>query len=162
MAPPRTATPKSTRARTSQRNGDSASATSSKGATGRSAQTNDGQQQLTCPECGRTFTRAAALGAHRRHAHGVVGASASSKAKAPTSSSQAGTRRATRAAATPRAARKRSAAGTAAQRSRSTSNGSQRDQLLATIFPSGIPAREDVIRAVNAWLDEAERLAELR
>ena len=37
-----------------------------------------------------------------------------------------------------------------------------RDALLATLFPRGIPAREDVIRAVNNWLDEAERLARAR
>jgi hypothetical protein len=36
-----------------------------------------------------------------------------------------------------------------------------RDLLLQTIFPSGVPAREDVIRAANAWLDEADRLARL-
>ena len=34
--------------------------------------------------------------------------------------------------------------------------------LLAVIFPAGIPPRQDVIRAVNNWLDEAERLARLR
>ena len=28
---------------------------------------------LTCPECGKTFTRAAALGAHRKMTHGVAG-----------------------------------------------------------------------------------------
>ena len=31
--------------------------------------------EFVCPECGRSFTRAAALGAHRRQAHGVVGVS---------------------------------------------------------------------------------------
>src|SRR5438132_538161 len=30
---------------------------------------------LTCPECGRTFTRPQGLGAHRRQAHGVIGTS---------------------------------------------------------------------------------------
>jgi hypothetical protein len=34
--------------------------------------------------------------------------------------------------------------------------------LLAALFPSGIPPREDVIRAVNQWLDEGERLAAMR
>ena len=33
-----------------------------------------------CPECGRTFTRAAALGTRRRQADGVAGASAPSAA----------------------------------------------------------------------------------
>jgi hypothetical protein len=37
-----------------------------------------------------------------------------------------------------------------------------RDGLLQSLFPSGIPAREDAIRQVNAWLDEAERLARMR
>jgi hypothetical protein len=36
-----------------------------------------------------------------------------------------------------------------------------RDALLQTLFPSGIPARTEVIRAVNSWLDEADRLAQL-
>jgi len=31
--------------------------------------------------------------------------------------------------------------------------------LLRTLFPNGIPADEGVIRSVNSWLDEAERLA---
>jgi hypothetical protein len=30
---------------------------------------------------------------------------------------------------------------------------------LQTLFPNGVPPRESVIRNVNAWLDEAERLA---
>jgi hypothetical protein len=34
-----------------------------------------------------------------------------------------------------------------------------RDALLGALFPKGIPARESVIRDLNAWLDEAERLA---
>jgi hypothetical protein len=33
--------------------------------------------------------------------------------------------------------------------------------LLRELFPNGLPAREAVIRAVNRWLDEAERLAGL-
>ena len=37
-----------------------------------------------------------------------------------------------------------------------------RDGLLQSLFPTGIPAREDAIRQVNAWLDEAERLARMR
>jgi hypothetical protein len=36
------------------------------------------------------------------------------------------------------------------------------DALLESLFPNGIPAREQVIRAVNAWLDEADRLAQMR
>jgi hypothetical protein len=34
-----------------------------------------------------------------------------------------------------------------------------RDALLRALFPNGIPARESVIRDLNAWLDQAERLA---
>ena len=34
-----------------------------------------------------------------------------------------------------------------------------RDALLGALFPNGIPARESVIRDLNAWLDQAERLA---
>jgi hypothetical protein len=37
-----------------------------------------------------------------------------------------------------------------------------RDALLRALFPQGIPPREDVVREVNAWLDQAARLAELR
>jgi hypothetical protein len=38
-------------------------------------------------------------------------------------------------------------------------SGVNRDALLQSIFPNGVPAREEVIRRANAWLDEAERLA---
>jgi hypothetical protein len=30
------------------------------------------------------------------------------------------------------------------------------------LFPQGIPPRENVIRQVNQWLDEADRLGRLR
>jgi hypothetical protein len=36
-----------------------------------------------------------------------------------------------------------------------------RDALLQALFPNGIPARENVIRELNGWLDEAERLSRL-
>jgi hypothetical protein len=36
-----------------------------------------------------------------------------------------------------------------------------RDALLKALFPNGIPPREDVIRAVNSWLDDAERLTRM-
>src|SRR5262245_66565201 len=49
----------------------------------RSATTKEGSKSekdaLTCPECGRTFARPAALGAHRKLKHGVAGASANAK-----------------------------------------------------------------------------------
>jgi len=35
-----------------------------------------------------------------------------------------------------------------------------RDALLALVYPNGIPARENVIRAISSWLAEAERLAQ--
>jgi hypothetical protein len=101
--------------------------------------------EFKCPECGRTFARAAALGAHRRRAHGVVGATAKTR----------------RRSARPTQARK-----TAAVRRRSRTNAParqavNRDALLQTVFPNGVPAREAVIRAANDWLDQAERLAKM-
>ena len=85
---------------------------------------------FTCPECGKSFTRAASLGAHRNRAHGISGASSSRRARPATPRRTAGT--------------------------------VDRDALLASLFPNGIPARERLIREVNAWLDEAERLAAQR
>jgi hypothetical protein len=37
-----------------------------------------------------------------------------------------------------------------------------RDALLKALFPNGMPAREEVVRAATAWLDQAEQLAGLR
>jgi hypothetical protein len=37
-----------------------------------------------------------------------------------------------------------------------------RDALLQALFPTGLPARESVIRAANEWLDQAEQLAKLK
>jgi len=34
--------------------------------------------------------------------------------------------------------------------------------LLRALFPNGVPPREGVIRDVNRWLDEADRLSRLR
>jgi hypothetical protein len=126
----------------------------------------DARTGLTCPECGRTFARAAGLGAHRRQAHGVAG----------TSARAAGSRRGRRRSAAPRAqnARSRSTAtrnrrrgGSAegrprAQNPSSGANGIDRDALLRTLFPNGVPAREEALRAVSKWLDEADRLAAMR
>jgi predicted RNA-binding Zn-ribbon protein involved in translation (DUF1610 family) len=111
--------------------------------------------EFTCPECGRTFTRAAALGAHRKRAHGVAGQSAQAQR------SRARQQSAKRSPATKRAA----PAASRAPRSSTASpsgNGINRDTLLKTIFPDGMPAREDVIRAATGWLDDAERLAQMR
>jgi predicted RNA-binding Zn-ribbon protein involved in translation (DUF1610 family) len=114
----------------------------------------EAETSFTCPECGKTFTRAAALGAHRRRSHGVAGASSSSRPATPSRSR----RRATRTSSTPRAGsttpnrnRARDGAGTTVDR----------DALLQAIFPNGVPPRESVIRAVNNWLDQAEQLAKM-
>lgn len=116
--------------------------------------------QLQCPECGRTFTRAAALGAHRRRAHGVVGATAQARAKSSRAGITTGREATVRAAAANTAAdRRRGSNRRALRRSASTLD---RDALLQTIFPNGVPAREAVISAANAWLDDAERLARLK
>jgi uncharacterized C2H2 Zn-finger protein len=119
------------------------------------------EQTLTCPECGRTFTRAAALGAHRRQAHGVAGATAQTRksrsTKRPSRTASRSTRTQTRAASQPRRRRTRSSSP-----GRGNSTGSvNRDQLLQTLFPNGIPATEAAIRAVNDWLDQAEELARM-
>jgi hypothetical protein len=98
---------------------------------------------LTCPECGRTFTRAAALGAHRRQAHGVIGTSASSRAN--------GSRRQRNSAPA-----KTASATTGRQQRAGTVD---HDALLKALFPNGIPANKGMIRSVNSWLEEADRLA---
>ena len=106
---------------------------------------------LTCPECGKTFTRAASLGAHRKMTHGVAGTS--KNATSNRTNASASSKRRT----------------TSSSRARSTAavadGGAQpvdRDALLRALFPAGIPPRQDVIEAVNDWLKEAERLARSR
>jgi hypothetical protein len=132
----------------------------------------ESQQEHKCPECGRTFSRAAALGAHRKRAHGVAGASAQSKSrrartatKPRSAGSTNGATGATRSSKTPAKAaaaasssRRASARTASPRRSRSSVD---RDALLQALFPNGIPARENVIRELNDWLDEAERLSRL-
>jgi C2H2-type zinc finger protein len=78
-----------------------------------------------CAECGRTFERAPALGAHRRRAHGIAGT-----------------------------ARRRTV-----DTSRPRFKDVDRDALLGALFPQGVPARAELLVAVSAWLDEADRLA---
>jgi hypothetical protein len=106
---------------------------------------------LICPECGKTFTRAAAMGAHRSRLHGVAG------------SSQNARRLRTPAAAANTAAVRTQRS--SARRTATAGNGRgpalDRDALLRTLFPNGIPARYDAIGAVTDWLNEAERLARL-
>jgi hypothetical protein len=48
------------------------------------------------------------------------------------------------------------------EKERSSDRSVNRDALLQALFPAGIPAKESVIRSVNSWLDEAERLARMR
>lgn len=108
---------------------------------------------FVCPECGRTFARAAALGAHRR-AHGVVGSSASAaQARRGRPRRQTTTRRSGAALVNGRSGSPETSAAT---------TGLDRDALLAVIFPTGMPPSERVIREVAAWLDEADKLARLR
>jgi Zinc finger, C2H2 type len=122
--------------------------------------------EFTCPECGRTFTRAAALGAHRRQAHGVAGASRRSSPRTTrpsASASRTGARTQRRRTRTTPMTRTAPSSGSRSGRSRSrTDRAVDRDALLQTLFPDGIPAKESVIRSLNSWLDEAERLARMR
>ena len=124
---------------------------------------------FVCPECGKTFTRAAALGSHRRRAHGVLGATAQAKTgRRPASSGTAangrGERSATRAgnsASDPRRTRSSATAPTATMpRAARRTASVDRDALLQALFPNGIPARESLIRELNSWLDQAEQLAQ--
>lgn len=112
---------------------------------------------LVCPECGKEFSRPASLGAHRNRAHGVVGASARRAATQRTRSGS-NTRGRNGTQATRQSARTRGGAGSSDGARRNI----DRDALLQTLFPSGVPAREDVIRQVSRWLDEAERLAAVK
>lgn len=106
--------------------------------------------EFTCPECGKTFGRAAALGAHRNRAHGVAGVTARARGTSR--------RRNQRSAAAGRIVR--------AASGRRSANGRRigvdRDALLRSLFPNGVPAREAVIRETNLWLDQAERLARMK
>jgi uncharacterized C2H2 Zn-finger protein len=98
-----------------------------------------------CPECRKSFSRAASLGAHRNRAHGVSGAS-----KRRTNDG-----RSAGAAAAPTRSRRRPRSG------QQDGISIDRNQLLRTLFPNGVPPREDVIRRIGNWLDEAEEIAEL-
>jgi hypothetical protein len=142
----------------------------------RAKQANTRSGGFVCVECGRTFTRAASLGAHRRQAHGVPGASAQSSQRANgsrrASSTSAGAKTVRTRARTATSDGKRTSGTTARAGRRASSsaraNGStrrrgvDRDALLQALFPDGIPARENVIRSLNNWLDEADRLARMR
>ena len=128
----------------------------------------NGSGEFKCPECGRTFSRAAALGAHRQAAHGVAGAKAKRKLatrgagrsrRAATTATSGATSTRESSQSTKQPAR-RAQAGSAARRA--GSNGIDRDALLKIVFPSGIPARQEALRGVDAWLQEAERLSTIK
>jgi Zinc finger, C2H2 type len=117
--------------------------------------------EFKCPECGRTFARAAALGAHRRQAHGVVGAATRSRSSRPRPArTTPAAKSSTPSTATPRRRPNRPASNSSRART-SRDRSVDRDALLQALFPNGIPAKEDVIRAVNSWLDDAEQLAKM-
>jgi predicted RNA-binding Zn-ribbon protein involved in translation (DUF1610 family) len=124
--------------------------------------------EFVCPECGRTFTRAAALGAHRSRAHGVAGRSTraanrrASSARAASAKRGSATRTPSAAAAQPRSAAKTRTGAATRVRTLRRRNGIDRDALLKTLFPDGMPPREEVIRAASGWLDDAERLSRMR
>jgi hypothetical protein len=104
--------------------------------------------EVVCPECGRKFKRPSALGAHRWQAHRVAGSSPQARSRRRTAKAASGT-----------------SAGSNGNDARSRASGDfvvDRDALLRIVFPNGIPVRDDVIRTVSRWLDEAEMLARLR
>ena len=106
--------------------------------------------EVVCPECGRKFKRPSALGAHRWQAHRVAGSSPQARSRRRTAKTATGAR---------------SSGGSAGAEARATASGDlvvDRDALLRIVFPNGIPVRDDVIRTVSRWLDEAEMLARLR
>jgi C2H2-type zinc finger len=122
--------------------------------------------EYVCPECGRAFARPQALGAHRRAAHGIAGSSRGSAPRRRRRQARATAAEATgTAGAQPSEAsrpRRRSGGGNRRGVTRAERPSVNHDALLESLFPNGIPAREQVIRAVNAWLDEADRLAQMR
>ena len=114
--------------------------------------------EFKCPECGKAFSRAASLGAHRNRAHAVVGASKRRNRSTTATTTHTAVRRDRR--ATRRSGSNQAATAT---RTRPQRNGGSvdRNQLLQAVFPNGVPPREDVIRRIGSWLDEAEQLAKL-
>jgi hypothetical protein len=113
--------------------------------------------ETVCPECGRSFKRPSALGAHRWQAHRIAGTSPQARSRRRTGKAAAGggRRDGERALAA-------EAVGSNARSAADTESAVDRDALLRIVFPNGIPVRDDVIRYVSRWLDEAEMLARLR
>jgi hypothetical protein len=144
-------------------------------ATIETARSSTGAATLTCPECGKTFTRPAAMGAHRSRVHGVAGTSRNTTStrtgRTPSGSSTTANSSSRKRSSSPSgrgtSGRQRAAAASTATSSRSRSrnggnDGVNRDALLQTLFPRGIPAKQNVIAAVNDWLEQADRLSRLR
>jgi len=75
-------------------------------------------------------------------------------------SARATSRRAS--SSSPRTSRGTGASKGARRRADANHDAIDRDALLKSVFPSGLPAREDVIRAATNWLDDAERLVRMR
>jgi len=125
------------------------SPTASKDAIPPAASATNGSGELVCPECDKSFTRPASLGAHRRRAHGVAGAT--KRPTRPTTTTR-------RSPAAPPQRRQSSVTRPASTGNHGTLS---RDHLIAAIFPNGVPPKESVIKEISAWLDQAERLAKL-
>ena len=166
---PRARTPTPARRRRTTATKSAAKSAARKSAATRTGAKRAAKKKYVCPDCGATFDRPQSLGAHRRQAHGVVGNSKRSQSRAR-SAGQAAPARAggrgvrTRSQAPTAAARTTATArsdGASARRPRGGSAGADRDNLLRALFPSGIPARVEVIRAVNDWLDQADRLTQM-
>jgi uncharacterized C2H2 Zn-finger protein len=128
---------------------------------GKTSETSGGSAEdtFTCPECGKSFTRAASLGAHRNRAHGVAGASTRARRTRARRGHRNGGSTTRRGAGTQTTRQQSTRARGPGRSSDGSRSGINRDALLQSIFPNGVPAREEVIRRANAWLDEAERLA---
>jgi hypothetical protein len=141
----------STSAAESKTSGTRSRRSSSRKGSAATASSLTGQGAFVCPECGKSFSRAQALGAHRSRTHGV-----------------AGTSRAARVSGSKRRAAKSVTAAGGDGRSRATSRPRQsggqfdRDKVLAALFPDGVPPKASVIAALAPWLDEAERLSRMR
>ena len=110
--------------------------------------------EFVCPECGRTFARAAALGAHRNRAHGVAGRSAQATKRHARAGQPSSAKGGSAARSTTRT--------TTRSRNSASLDGIDRDALLTMLFPNGMPAREELLQAASGWLDEAERLSQTR
>jgi hypothetical protein len=134
-----------TRRSSGRKRATAATAASSTGAEAATAGT------LTCPECGKTFTRPAALGAHRARVHGVAGTSQNARSRRSAAARRAATTGA-------RPSRSRTTTPAPSQ----TAGRVDHDALLRALFPDGIPPRQETIVAVNDWLAQADALARLR